>query len=147
MVCSTSLKRFLKFFPLSFIVPGRMRLMTESLSDELTEQRIGEMLRVAIGLETFSLLCCLLVPLSFLAAWKYSPELCKRVTFQLSILLALVEALYICAQLFSNFYVTPGFFCGFGTFVYAFSALLSITLSTCIAVNLQVCLWPHFLCT
>jgi hypothetical protein len=79
-------------------------------ADDKTESHIEDLLRLAIGLETFSLFCCLLVPLAYLAAWKYSPDLCKRVTFQLTVCLSMVEALYCCAQIFSNVYTRPGMF-------------------------------------
>lgn len=96
------------------------------------------LLPVSIGIEAFSLFCSLLVPICFILAHFYSNELTKRVSFQLTAVLSIVEALFCAAQIFSNIYITPGFCCSLGTFVYAFTALLSILLSMCIAINLQL---------
>ncbi|KAJ3395438.1 hypothetical protein HDU92_005828 [Lobulomyces angularis] len=117
-----------------------------------TDKSMETLLNVAIGLEAFSMFCSLTIPVIFIIAWKYSNELTKRyqknsnsliiqkhrVSFQLTVTLALVEALYAGAQIFSNVYVTEGFLCQFGIFLYVFFALLTIVLSMCIAINLQL---------
>ncbi|KAJ3389565.1 hypothetical protein HDU92_000986 [Lobulomyces angularis] len=113
-------------------------VITESDADLIYGSQLDILYKVSTGLQVFSILTSSSILLVYFVARKYTPELVKRVTFQLTVAVSVVEGLYGAAQLFSTLYTVDDFFCKLGVFFYVFFSLWSTLLSMCIAINLQL---------
>ncbi|KAJ3219954.1 hypothetical protein HK099_004531 [Clydaea vesicula] len=79
-------------------------VITESDADLIYGSQLDILYKVSTGLQVFSILTSSSILLVYFVARKYTPELVKRVTFQLTVAVSVVEGLYGAAQLFSTLY-------------------------------------------
>ncbi|KAI9593885.1 hypothetical protein BDF19DRAFT_447192 [Syncephalis fuscata] len=96
---------------------------------------------IAVPLNTASLILSLCVVFAYLFARHYRPAYANRVSLRLTVLLAAVDAFYALFQLLDTFLQDPAaqpFWCTFAAWGYVHCTLLSVFLTSAVALNLHI---------